>query len=144
MLEFQDGDIDSTRDDTDPPPAPGLLDDAQMFSYTREGTYLRIEEGQLFNPADGRFVRNTTSKDHYDVIQRIFRVSIDTGRFCSAGGAPHGSVDGLTNPVEACNNCFSAANVEQTCMDPAARLIYIRSRISNLGGRRWVTRKAPP
>lgn len=144
VVDSQDGDIDGTRDDSDPPPAPGLLDDAQMFSYTRDGTFLRIEEGELFSLADGRFVRNTTRKDHYDVIQRIFRVSNDTGRFCRADGSRPGTVEGLSNPVEVCNNCFTAVNVEQTCMDQAARLIYIRSRISNLGGRRWVTKKAPP
>lgn len=143
VLDSQEGDIDNTRDDSSSPPDPGLLDDAQMFSYTRDGTLFRIEEGELFNLADGRFVRHTNRMDHYDIIQRIFRVSNDTNRFCSAGGSPQGSVDGLPNPVEACADCFGA-NVERTCMDPAARLIYIRSRISNLGGRRWVTRKAPP
>lgn len=144
VRDAQEGDMDGTRDDSSPPPDPGFVDDSQMFSYTREGTLLRIEEGELFSLADGRFVRNTTVNDHYDIVQRIFRVSNDTNRFCSAAGTPQGSVDGLSNPVEACNNCFSPANLELTCMDQAARLIYIRSRISNLGGRRWVTRKAPP
>lgn len=144
VLDNQDGDIDGTRDDRDPPPDPGLLDDAQMFSYTRDGTFLRIEEGQLFDPVDGRFVRNTTPKDHYDIAQRIFRLSNDTNRFCDAAGSPPSTVDGLPNPVEACNDCFSLTNLERTCMDEAGRLIYIRSRIQNYGGRRWITRKAPP
>ena len=129
---------------------PGLQDDIQMYSRTNNGTVLRIEEGKLFDPNGDRFIRTTNRNDHVDIIQRIFQLSNDTHRFCNASGnvvnwaaSPY-AVRGIRNPVEACNHCFSAANMEKTCMDQALKQIFIRSRLEDLRGRRWVTRFQEP
>ncbi|MDZ4241956.1 MAG: hypothetical protein U1D99_03925 [Candidatus Omnitrophota bacterium] len=159
VLDSQSGDIDATINDRDERMgmrATGLEDEIQMFSFTREGTYYQIHEGKLFEASPlgahgGQFIRNTSRQDHVDIVQRIFKMSNDTGRFCSGGGPANWAAAcsasrgkdgrcGLDNPVEACNNCFSPAKVTLTCFDSAQRLLFIRSRISDLRGRRWVTR----
>lgn len=158
VTDSQAGDVDFTINDRDKARGAltsGLQDDVQMFSFTKgvgggpagneNGTYLRVEEGRLFDPASGRFVRNTTRQNHVDIIQRIFRLSNDTGRFCN-GSTPTATVGGYPNNVEACItgldgvNCFSETNVAKTCMDTVQKLIFIRSRIQDLRGRRWVTK----
>ncbi len=136
----------------------GVQSDMMMFSFTsanptagqpgRQGTFFRIEEGKLFNLSTGQFIRHVNRQDHVDIIQRVMRISRDTDRFCNSSGAPTNwaGIDGLlglTNPVEACNNCFSPANIERTCMDEDELRIFIRSRLRDLRGRRWVTRVDP-
>jgi len=173
VTDSQEGDVDFTFNDRDAAlgfKPPGMEDDVQMFSFTRgvgggtpgnpDGTYLRVEEGQLFDPADGRFMRSTNRQNHVDIIQRIFRLSHNTGRFCSGGVPtcwpgdpggdvncpfgglydPRGDVAGRRNPVEACNECFLPDKVALTCLDTTHKLIFIRSRIADMRGRRWVTK----
>ncbi len=171
VKDDQAGDYDTTWDDRDDIlrraqglsvlKAPGLTDDIQMFSFTRDGTLLRIEEGKLYNTVDGQFVRETFRQEHVDVIQRGFRLSRDTGRFCK-NGVPPQKTGGMDNPVEICcddesvcrypaakglppikGGCFVEKVVELTCMDTPALVIYIRSRIEDLRGRRWITRIDP-
>ncbi len=138
VIDHQDGDIDFSLDGRKPNVKAGLLDDAQMYSITRSGTTYRIQEGKLFyaNPG-GQFVRNTNRNDHVDFAQRIFKLSNNTGRFCN------GDTPLLPAQVEACNNCFSAINVQKTCMDVQSLQIFVRSRIHNEGGRSWFTQTEP-
>lgn len=155
VSDNQAGDMDFSWDDRDealrianglPPHKAGIQDDIQMFSFTQPGTVLRIEEGKLFEPADGgQFIRNTTRQEQVDIVQRGFFLANDTDRFCDANGNPTPTVSGMTNPVQACNNCFEPNKIELTCMDEGFKVIFIRSRIEDLRGRRWVTRfEAPP
>jgi len=139
----------------------GLRDDFRMYSFTRAGTYLRVEEGQLFDALSGHFIRNTTRQDHVDIVERVFKLSNNTQRFCIKGTPPvrrdwAGDVNwakaygvvGMTNPVEACGQCFAPGNIEKTCMetfrDPLTRhedhIIFIRSRIKDMRGHRWLSR----
>jgi len=141
---------------------------ARTYSFTRfnrdnmrKGTYLRIQEGKLFNPTTDEYVRDTRMTDHVDILERSIQLSNNTRRFCHDGTVTDwaavldadalkvtddmgeklfrlGAVSGLTNPVEACNNCFSGDNVEKTCMEETSNIIFVRSRISDLRGRRWV------
>jgi hypothetical protein len=127
-----------------------LLDDIKMYSFTLPGTLLEVREGQLFLPSTGRFVRDTSLHDHVDVIQRTVKLNRNNLRFCDASNVPVSTVSGLSNPVEACGNCFgeagdagdndAVANVEQTCFDGDILTLFIRSRVQDLRGRRWVTR----
>ena len=140
-----------------------------MYSYTSatpraaEGTYFRIENGKMFG-LDGHFVRNTTRNDHVDVVQRVLKLSNDTGRFCKKVAGVERPTDWSTvkpaprepppcaaigtctlpNPVEVCTaipeDCFSDANIEKTCMDLTQNIIFIRSRLENTTGNRWITR----
>ncbi len=148
VMDMQDGDLDFTRGDSDTGPEPGLQKDTKMYSFVRDagadGTYLFIEEGILYDPADGQFIRTTQKKDQIDLIERVFQLSNDTGRFCDAGGNPVADgtdpwTGGQRNPVEACNNCFSGANIQRTCMDQANKLIFVRSRVADRRGRKWIT-----
>jgi len=164
VMDHNEGDIDLSyntqdynnylSDPTNPQfkPRSGLTRDVRMYTYVNPGTVLVIEEGQLFTPDTRRYVRQTQKKDQIDLVERVIQLNRNTGRFCS-GGARQPTVDGGVNPVEACNNCFSSANVTRTCMDegdlsatdgsgnplPRHPVIYVRSRIEAKRGRRWVT-----
>jgi hypothetical protein len=78
----QGGDIDLTWDSNSCTPKPGLQSNAQIFTFTQNGTYLQIKEGKLYNPETSRFVRNANQKDTVDLIQREVQLSNDTYRFC--------------------------------------------------------------
>ncbi len=170
VVDFQEGDVNLGFDDQDAALREeqglskrkfGLDDDVAIYAMTKEGTMLRVEQGKLFDPLTSQFIRNTNRQDHAELIQRIFYIDNDTGRFCTSDGQPlqwkyadgspsewakKNAVAGLDNPVEACNNCFSQDNIELTCMDQGkdrpheGPIIFIRSRIKDLRGRRWVTR----
>jgi hypothetical protein len=148
---------------------PGLERDLKMYSYTDggsgasgDGTYLENREGKLY-AANGQFVRNETSQDQLDIVERVLRLNNETGRFCSPNGngekGPCGAsanclptdwsaeewakANGLftmTNPVEACGQCFSSANHKLTCMDISGPTIFVRSRIRDRRRTRWITR----
>lgn len=153
------GDVDFTIGDLDDKAAPGLRPDVSMMTKTKDGTYLYINEGRLFNIFE-QYVRTASKKDSIDLVVRVFQLSNDTGRFCTPGGGRQNSSDiwtedyperfGSRNPVEACNDCFSPGNIEKTCMeqnpdpsDPTAPpILYIRSRVLDKHGRNWVTNES--
>ncbi|MCC6758009.1 MAG: hypothetical protein IT395_00065, partial [Candidatus Omnitrophica bacterium] len=126
VIDRQAGDIDFTIDGRRPGAKSGLLEDSEMYSYTQNGTVYRIEEGKLFGGRDDRYIRNANVNDHVDIIERIIQLSNNTGRFCT-GNTPNPLVDGAFNPVEACNNCFNAANFQKTCFDAGSLKIFVRS-----------------
>jgi len=142
VLDYQEGDVNFS---TIPP--PGFDQDIQMYTITRPGTYLEIKEGKLYSADPTRqFISTASKKDSVDIIQRVFRLSNNTERFCDLNGNLMGPLledgpqpAGLPNPVEACNNCFSPANIEKTCMDTTNNIIMIRSRVKDLHGRKYVT-----
>jgi hypothetical protein len=137
VLDDQAGDVDFTVGDNENKRPAGLTRDLKMYAFVLPGTYYTIEEGRLFDPADGQFIRNVSKKDQIDLVERVFQLS-NTGRFCS-NGVPAASVAGLTNPVEACNDCFTSANIQATCLDEASLLLFMRSRVSDARGRKWIT-----
>ena len=138
VLDDQDGDLDFTIGDNENKRPAGLTRDLKMYAFVLPGTYYTIEEGRLFDPADGQFIRNVSKKDQIDLVERVFQLSNNTGRFCS-NGVRAASVDGLTNPVEACSDCFTSANIQATCLDEASLLLFMRSRVSDARGRKWIT-----
>jgi len=139
IRDYQDGDIDTTFHDGDTGHKPGFTRDARIYTFVKdsgnpsEGTYLRIEEGKLYN-TDDQYIRTASKKDTIDVIERVFQLSNDTGNICS-GTTP-------VPPVEACGACFTTDNITKTCMERYSGnppVLFIRSRISDLRGRKWVT-----
>ncbi|MBZ0166097.1 MAG: hypothetical protein K8I00_04760 [Candidatus Omnitrophica bacterium] len=167
-MDFQEGDM--FMDSKDPnAPDPGFSNqDVQMWTFTKNplgsgdniGTYLRVDEGRLFAPDTGRYVRDAQRKDSVDIIQRTLQLTRNTQRFCdNAGnlvvaGSQLGNQAGWTadvpNPVEVCSatqaGCFSPVTITQTCMvypfNPALDqypLIYVRSRIVDKHGRKYIT-----
>jgi len=156
VMDFQEGDIDFTRGSSDLGEDPGFNSKVQMWTFTDnpdtddpgDNTYLIIEQGELFSSQPGRqYVRSVQKKDSIDIIQRELVLSNDNGRFCDGPGAPAGDVDGEENPVEVCcaNRacCFDPIlNWNQTCMitgDPTDIRIFIRSRLKDIHGRKWIT-----
>ncbi len=158
VIDFQAGDLDFSRDDYLPGEEPGLKDNIVFYAFTREGTMLLIEEGELLNtvnPDYNKVKRSTQRREHIDFIERTVLLSNDTGRFCHHPGRPGPDDDRpclagdpplecvpnkIVNPgVEACNGCSSDAKNRLTCYDVLTKKLFVRSRISNLGGRKWVT-----
>ncbi|MBI3617272.1 MAG: hypothetical protein HY210_03530 [Candidatus Omnitrophica bacterium] len=140
LLDSQRGDLDMTHGDSDPGPAPGVQKNVRMYSFVN-GTYLLLEEGRLYAPDTGQYIRTAQKKDQVDIIERTIQLSNDTGRFCS-GSTPNTDGNiwyGVPNPVEACENCYSSANIQKTCMDRVRKVILVRSRVQDLRGRKWVT-----
>ena len=86
---------------------PGLQRDMFLYSQTKGGTYLRVEEGELYKKSNGikQFVRSIQKKNRVDFIQREIHLSNNTGRFCVGDGdikRPADNVEGERNPVEVC------------------------------------------
>ncbi len=147
--DYQGGDIDGTWDLASCGPKPGLQSNSQIFTFTKQGTYLQIKEGKLYNPETGLFVRSANKRDTIDLIQRTIQLSNNTGRFCDQNGNSLATVanDGVTpNPVEVCipsgssDNCFSnERNIKSTCYDENDNMIFVRSRLEDRRGHFWMT-----
>ena len=76
------GDIDGGWDSNSCGPKPGLLNNAQIYTFTKSGTYLQIKEGKLFNPETNQYVQSQIQRNTVDLIQREIQLSNNTGRFC--------------------------------------------------------------
>ena len=169
VVDAQDGDLNFTNETRDAQRpnyvVPGFTYDMQMFTRFNDGTVLAIDEGRLFTPETHQFVRNVQQRDHVDLIQRVLRLSNNTGRFCSTIASRDDipvrrlTVDGLPNPVAVCCNedangstggcndgtagsgtsCFHDRNLERTCMEVKRNIIYVRSRVLDRFGHKWVT-----
>jgi len=95
----QQGDIDTSWDANTCAPRPGLQSDAEVLSFTKDGTYLQIREGKMYNPESGAVVRSVNRRDTIDLISRRIQLSSNTGRFCGI------TAQGATNPDgSTCNN----------------------------------------
>ncbi len=157
VLDNQAGDIDLAYDDkTSPGPKPGLMQQMAIYSWVvppdgkKQGTFMQIKEGKLYNPETHQVVRSISSKDHVDLISRMFQLSNNTQRFCKTsimyGSTPvpylaDQSPDAnhpVPNPVEACGECNSK-NINKTCFDPASRILFIRTLIGDATTRKWFT-----
>lgn len=165
VIDRQEGDLDFSFNSSDTGPRPGLTNDVQMYTFVRDlenqlkdsGTYLLIEEGQLF-ATDGdtkQYVRSVQKKDSVDLIERVIQLSNDTNRFCDKDGLRVPFVGfGIPNPVEVCCNagvcqnesgsvpaagCFDLFANRLTCMEEQLKMIFVRSRVQDLHGRTWLT-----
>lgn len=163
----------------------GFTRDVRLFTFIRDdtdllrgdtGTYFEIDEGKLFGN-NRQFIRTTSKKDQVDLIERVWQLSNNTGRYCGADGyaatdptiwgnnnnftdasnvlhtdiTAGESIRNYVNPVEVCatdsDGCYTTANVNRTCMATFTdedtgmerHLIFVRSRIQDLHGRKWVT-----
>ncbi len=157
VMDMQSGDYDVTENTTTKGARKGFTNDLQLYTFVKSGqgdtgTYLLLEQGKLYNPANGQYIRSVQKKDQVDIVQRILQLSHDTGRFCDANnnvvgkGTSAGWTDDVPNPVEACGDCFMQNHVGLTCYDKrnlagedGRPVIYVRSRIADLHGRKWIT-----
>ncbi len=148
VLDEQEGDIDGTWSNNEAmsghKPRPGLQDDIQIYTYTRDGTYLILEEGKdiVQGGSGNQTIRSTQKRNSADIIVRMIQLSNDTGNVC-AGNTPNIK----QNPdVEVCAtnaDCFSDANIFKTCFAKDTKMLYVRSKIGELGGRKWLTDLGP-
>jgi hypothetical protein len=85
IVSYEDpsgGDIDLSWDANSCGPKPGLQTNADIFTFTQNGTYLKIKEGKLYNPETDLFVRSANKRDSIDLVQRQVQLSNNTYRFC--------------------------------------------------------------
>ncbi len=158
VLDFQEGDLDMTHNRKSPGAAPGFSSEGtQGWTYTRDGTYLQIEEGKIISATQN--VKSTQRRNITDIVQRVVQLSRNTGFVCGTGSgavwdAPVHQPNTQWNPdVEVCvppglgsdptANCFSAANVYKTCFDEGSLTLYVRSRVWEGRGRKWVQDLGP-
>lgn len=160
LVSYEDpdaGDIDALWDSNSCGPKPGLQSDSLVFTFTKDGTYLKMKEGKLYNPETDQYVRSANKRDTIDLVQRTIQLSNNTGRFCTTSSPPTWGTLGLpvsqggTNPVEVCVdgtgcpggdfcNCFSTEkNIKSTCYDLTDNKIFVRSRLEDRRGRFWMT-----
>lgn len=144
VIDYQEGDVDFAQEGDGGKPKPGFKKDMQMYTLIRPrtgsgpgGTYALIEEGKLYGPG-GQYIRTTRRKDQIDLIQREFQLTNNTGLLCDAAGSP---VPGTG--VEVCSfdrgGCFSATTSDKNCLDIGSMALFIRSRLVDRHGRKWVT-----
>ncbi len=143
VMDFQKGDLDTTYDSNDKAKdkalgrtGPGLTNDMALYTQVGDGTYLLLEE-------NGVRKISMQKKQSVDLVERILQLSYNTGRFCD-GNVRLPTVKGtdIPNPVEICHpDCRSALAAARTCYDTDADppRIYIRSRIRDIHGRKWIT-----
>lgn len=150
VLDDQAGDIDNTWSKNPATNAgklrPGLRDELQIYTFTREGTYLLLEEGKDVNPepSGNQTVVSTQKRNNADIIQRMIQLSNNTSRFCQ-GGLPNTMENpGMEGGVCAANEeCFNQQNIYKTCFATDTLMLYVRSRIGDLRGRKWITDLGP-
>ena len=145
----------------------GFTEGAQVYTFTEsnpgqetgQGTYVRVEEGPVYDISTAQFTRSTERHDQLDVVERLVQLSRDTGRFCAddvnprvwgtSAWARSNGVYGIPNPVEVCTrpthgtNCYQAGASQLTCFDRDNLILFVRSRVADLRGRRWIRRYAP-
>lgn len=166
VIDYQDGDLDLTHDNSSPGSPRGLQNETAIYTRMRQengdnvdtGTYFMIKEGKLYNPDNGQVVRSVNKRDQVDLVERRILLSNNTHRFCRRNNTRPTCVDDApksgsncevaVNPVEVCvddtgqsefSGCFSKSNVSKTCMDTKSGMIYVRSIIQNRGGHKWIT-----
>lgn len=143
VMDFQSGDLnfsydsnDEIRDEIRGVPRPGLTNDMALYTQVKPGTYLLLEE-------NGVRKVSTQKKQSVDLVERVIQLANNTGRFCN-GNIRLDTVKGtdIPNPVEICHpDCRSAIAATRTCYDSDddPPRIYVRSRIKDIHGRKWIT-----
>lgn len=142
-------------------PRPGLTQESNIYTTTGAGTYLLIEEGKLYDDNDDnkQYIRDVQKRDRVDVVERTIQLSNDTGRLCGNGDVETGCTydeDGncitvhwdaadhepntALNPfIQVCNDCNNAANKDKNCFDETTKILWVRSRLTDTQGRKWIT-----
>jgi hypothetical protein len=139
VIDYQRGDFDASRGSADPPPPPGLQNDMALYTEVQPGTFLQITDSSSVQVS-------TKRKQTVDLVERVIILSNNTERFCKSNTVVN-PLPGtnIQNPVEVCDISCSGPNTVFTCYDTdgsdgsPANMIYVRSRIKNVQGRKWRT-----
>lgn len=127
-------DVDPSKDAsdfTDPAQAPGMRQETQIKSEVSAET--EVKEGWIFSDSLPYNISKATKKQS-DMIERIYQMNVNMND-------PAGFIALNSSVIEAANNCTSAANETKTCFDTNTKTLYIRSRLSNQRGHKWVTNR---
>ncbi len=166
VLDFDKGDMALSSDDTDRVEKEKLRIDSRVglqtamsvLTETKNGTRLEIREGKAYVPDTGTFVRSVNKRDQIDIISREFRLSNNTGRYCQGTTVvqPIGGrifPGSIPNPIplggcvasaaaQSPGACFTpgpTGTITSTCYDTTSNTIFIRTRIAETRGHKWVT-----
>ncbi len=152
VMDTAVADYDTTKgaeDFVDPNRRPGMRADMRIYTRTNDGgyTYFDVREGKEYSSDGTPLNISTVKKSQYDVVERILQLnvnmidpdallarnkSIETS--CSGGAATTPTGYSYIGIGGGC--CMGSA---QTCFDKDAKTLFIRSRISDKRGRKWVT-----
>ncbi len=133
------GDVDSSKsylDYDNTYDKPGFRSDMRIYS-TLDGTYLDIKESPSTSVS-------TAQKNQYDMVERIYQLNKNMADVQSFKDRNPGVIE---------TSCTGATDIEQlssagadccasstaTCFDATNKRLYIRSRISDTRGRKWLT-----
>ena len=144
------------EDYADPHAVQGMRQDMRIYTEMQDGTtgestYLDIKEGKAYS-SDGKPAQvSLVKKAQYDIVERVLQLNRDMIDVSGFLGRNAGSVEvycggaSPTSPVGARyvgagDGCCSAgSSVQYTCFDTSTKILYVRSRISDKRGRKWVT-----
>jgi hypothetical protein len=117
-------------------------DPADVCTGADSGTFLDVKEGKLF--LDGKPVSTSTvKKNQFDVVERKYQLNTDMLD-------PNGFANRFPNKQSIETTCYSAATgtsccmatdaiSQKTCFDKTTKTLYIRSRLSDKRGHKWMT-----
>jgi hypothetical protein len=134
--DFQGGDIDGEWDINSCGPKPGLQNSAKIYTFTKDGTYLHVKEGKMYNPETDQFVRSANQRDTVDMIERAIQLSNNTYRFCTPDNTPQPCVAGCLVPGGICApnqmTCPAGAapNPVEACVDGATCTCFMNSTVN--------------
>ncbi|MFH1360157.1 MAG: hypothetical protein ABIJ41_03870 [Candidatus Omnitrophota bacterium] len=159
-IDRQNGDINLTykyHNEMKGEPSPGMKQGMTLYGLTKgeryrhlddgtikyePGTYFRIEEDKLFSGK--QYIRHARKSDRVDIIERKVQLSNDTGNICDDGINPNVEVC-CPDPKPAnpdCSpelSCCYGDNTWKTCFDRNCKMLYVRSKITDKTGVKWVT-----
>ncbi len=147
-----DWNTEKQREDyADPNDVQGMRGDMRIYSQMQctagdpgcangfTTTYLDVKEGRRYS-TDGSPVNvSVVQKSQFDVVERIIQLNkqmVDPGGFITRNPSVELTCSNV-NPGGSC--CGESANLLHTCFDQANKILYVRSRISDKRGRKWIT-----
>ncbi len=131
ILDSMAGDI--STEDADNVPLDlrqGMKTEATIYSQMEDGTVLEIRNGKAYIPGTMNLSRSVAQKHQYDVISRVYQLNPRMAN-------PDAFITRNPN-IERVDACTGAANLMYSCFDKRLKILYIRSRISDMRGRKWI------
>ena len=136
---------------------PGIRPNMRIYSQTQcvptatatcaagEVTYFDVREGKNFSLGGQPLNVSTIRKNQNDVIEREYQLNwnmMNPGAFVSRNPVAVEVSCGAAATGVSC--CMDTAMIQRTCFDTAKKTLFIRSRISDKRGRKWVTAMDEP
>jgi hypothetical protein len=143
VLDSNMGDMDNSRTFEELPltKRPGLTSDMSINTWTRDkdgnATSLDVLEGRSYSADRTTPVNISELKKHqYDIVERIYQLNPDMlypNEFIERNKAS------IEQWCASDNCCAKSENANYTCFDKKNKRLYIRSRLSDKRGNKWMT-----